>query len=504
MLQFKADSPADRQRKRRSSRTSGLGSKDPWANTLLFRDAPDEHHTIHDWNSRIKPHLVPGSQEPAEEVTSPTSIFTNPFAREGKEGRSVSNSVSRPDYQRGSSTQSVSTYPHAPRERPAALISPSPSLRSRRSDLSSQASSQHPPVGFSPHMQNYTGNVPSDLPSPASMSGYDAQFVEGWTSAQGRSSALSSHTRGSNSIASVVPPIGTTPPGPRETILDRAFQMRYIPGSDRLQGKEEEKISSIARFEALMREADERKRQKSVTQEEGITKSSFDLDEESEESDAESDYDDDGLNMSPADPPIRSPAQRALDYISGRSTPLPSSRPLSPATRSPPIPFLNRSIIDYYESSSYRPQTSSNPTPHANPSRRPNSLALNSRSISSTAIPGLQDWHSGPSGLGLDRERENNMLERRRSGNSAKRLSFQEFAKRLSSTSSLLLVQTNASSSSGREGSHRESSEFGGDDDKKAYHGASASQYERERSEGAKRTSCRGSAVGVFGEGGFL
>ena len=96
------------------------------------------------------------------------------------------------------------------------------------------------------------------------------------------------------------------------------------------------------------------------------------------------------------------------------------------------------------------------------------------------------------------------MLERRRSGNSAKRLSFQEFTKRLSSTSSLLLVQTNASSSSGREGSHRESSEFGGDDDKKAYHGASTSQYERDRSEGARRTSCRGSTVGVFGEGGFL
>ena len=509
MLEFKADSLSDRQRKRRSSRTGGLGSKDPWGNTLLFRDAPDERHTIHDWNACIKPRLVPGPREESadDSVASPgahsVTSFINPFAP-----RNTSNSDSKkppkPDDQHGASTPAASTYPHAPRERPTALISPSPSLRSRRSDLSSQASSHHPQVGFSPHLQNYTANVPSDLPSPASTSGYDAQFVEGWTSAQGRSSALSSHTRGSNSIASVVPPaFGSTPPGPRETILDRAFQMRYIPGSDRLQGKDEEKISSIARFEALMREADERKRQKTILQHAGPVKSSFDLDEESEESSVESGDEDDeeGLAMSGHDLSLRSPAQRALDYISGRSTPLPpSSRPLSPATRSPPIPFLNR---DYHHDPIYRPQTggisntnTNTNTTSANPSsRRPASLATAARSISSTAIPGLQhDWlQSSTDHSQIPLPHHALLDQQRRRSASAKRLSFQEFAKRLSSTSSLLLVQTNASSSSGREGSRRGSTDDEGEED---------GEGEIGRARGERRP-CRGS-VGVFSEGGFL
>lgn len=506
MLEFKLDSPTDRLRKRRSSRTSALGSRDPWANTLLFRDAQDERNTIHDWNSRINPHLVrdavdrAGDDGTASPEGTSTTSFTNPFAQRGSRAAN-SSPTSRPDYQRGASTPAVnaSTYPHAPRERPAALISPSPSLRSRRSDLSSQASSHHPQVGFSPHL-NYSANVPSDLPSPASTSGYDAQFVEGWTAAQGRSSALSSHTRGSNSIASVVPPpiIGSTPPGPRETILDRAFQMRYIPGSDRVPGKEDEKISSIARFEALMREADERKRQKAVAQHEAPVKSSFDLDEESEESSVESAEDDDdeddndGLNIIS----MRSPAQRALDYISGRTTPLPSSRPLSPAStrspRSPPVPF-NRSISDYRDPPIYRPRTgtTSNTTtaPSTSTSRRPSSLATASRSISSTAIPGLQhDWSHGapaPDAPPLPMD----SLRRRSTAGSAKRLSFQEFAKRLSSTSSLLLVQTNTSSRAST------------DDDDDDVVNVGAEEREREA-----RRSCR-APVGVFsggGEGGFL
>ena len=491
----------DRQRKRRSSRTGALGSKDPWGNTLLFRDAPDEHLTIHDWNTKIRPHLVPGAKEPPDrDAVSPTSqsvtSFTNPFAP--RESRAAATSISRPEHQRGASPPSTNMYPHAPRERPTALVSPSPSLRSRRSDLSSQASSQHPQVAFtSAHLQNYTGNLPSDLPSPASTSGYDAQFIEGWTSAQGRSSALSSHTRGSNSIASVVPPIGSTPPGPRETILDRAFQMRYIPGGERLQGKDEEKISSIARFEALMREVDERKLQRSVLQQEGPNTSGWDLDEESEESasaQSDDDDDDDGLNMSVPEIYNRTPAQRALDYISGRTTPLPASRPLSPPTpKSPPIPFLNsRAISDFHDS--YRPQTGTNP------SRHPNPRALASRSMSSTAIPGMQDWHSSSSGLGQERESQ----ERRRSGASAKRLSFQEFAKRLSSTSSLLLVQTNASSSSGRDGSHRDSSEYGADEERSRHQSSAGARGSISPSEGDRRRACRGS-VGVFGgEGGFL
>lgn len=518
MLEFKPDSPTEKQRKRRSSRTSGLVSKDPWANTLLFRDAPDERQSIHDWNTRIRPSILSSSKEALVEgvgiaVTSDTThsvtSFINPFAP--RETRTASNSVSRPEYQRGPSNPSMNTYPHAPRERPAALISPSPSLRSRRSDLSSQASSQHPQVGFaSANPQSYA-TLPSDLPSPASTSGYDAQFVEGWTAAQGRTSALSSHTRGSNSIVSVVPTFGSTPPGPRETIMDRAFQMRYIPGSERLQGKDDEKISSIARFEALMREVDERKRQKAISAQDGANVSSWDLDEESEVSSAEpdeededdeDDEDDEGLNMAGNDLPTRTPAQRALDYISGRTTPLSSARPLSPPVPSnPPIPFLNsRAASDFH-----RPQTGTNP----NPSRHTNARVLASRSISSTAIPGLQE--SSSTGLGADRDRDSQ--EKRRSGASSKRLSFQEFAKRLSSTSSLLLVQTNASSSSGRDGSCRDSSEFGGADDEKLHRRQTSSSVRSaatmpppasDRDPRDKRRACRGS-VGVFGsEGGFL
>jgi hypothetical protein len=89
MLEFKLDSAAERQRKRRSSRTSGLGSKDPWGNTLLFRDAPDEPHTIHDWNNKMQPCIAaadaPNSRDGAAPAKSPTSrsvtSFTNPFAQ---------------------------------------------------------------------------------------------------------------------------------------------------------------------------------------------------------------------------------------------------------------------------------------------------------------------------------------------------------------------------------------------------------------------------------------
>ncbi|TVY59559.1 hypothetical protein LSUE1_G009906, partial [Lachnellula suecica] len=342
MIEFKPDSLSEKQRKRRSSRAAGLTSKDPWANVLLFRTIPEERYNIYDWQASVKPKLTPDA--PDDSPLSPSSpsfsTFSNPFG--SRESKPTTGS-GRPDIQRASSNHN--TYPHSPRDRdrPSALISPSPSLRSRRSDLSSQASSLHPPMGFTQN-QNYTTTLPSDLPSPASTSGYDAQFIEGWTSAQGRSSALSSHTRGSNSIASAVTPIApvaSTPPGPRETILDRAFQMRYIPGGERAQDKDEEKISSIARFEAIMREVDERKRHK-ASHEIPRNKSEWDLDEESEESDeaemGDEDDEADGLEMSDHDVSMPTPAQRALDYISGRGVPLPpSSRPLSPPPRSPPI-----------------------------------------------------------------------------------------------------------------------------------------------------------------------
>ena len=541
MIEFKPDTASEKQRKRRSSRTGGLSSKDPWQNTLLFRTVPEERYNIYDWQITVKPRLTPDTPEesPLSPISPIFNSFTNPFA--SRDTKTPSKSTSRPDFQHRTSSQNTSTYPHAPRERPSALISPSPSLRSRRSDLSSQASSQHPPMGFtSSHPQNYTSVLPSDLPSPASTSGYDTQFIEGWTSAQGRSSALSSHTRGSNSIASAVSPagvIGSTPPGPRETILDRAFQMRCIPGSERILEKDEEHISSIARFEALMREADERKQQKSAAnQDSGKAKHGWDLDEESEEESSseveeEEEYDDDdanGLEMSDHEVEIPTPAQRALDYISGRRTPLPSNtRPLSPTPRSPPIPFLNAQAMSAFHGGSssssaagngggLRPRTGTNSSNH---NSRPTSLALPSRSVSAATIPSLKDNISSSASssnfrTGTNELGNGNGKEKRRSSTSVKRLSFTEFAKRLSSTSSLLLVQTNASSSSGREGSRRGSSEYGADapEDREkgglrssvSLRGGGASSSGESRDMRDKRCGWRGS-VGVFGgEGGFL
>ncbi|TVY31492.1 hypothetical protein LSUB1_G008839 [Lachnellula subtilissima] len=499
MIEFKPDSTSEKQRKRRSSRTGGLtSSKDPWANILLFRTIQEERYNIYDWQAAVKPNLTPDAPDDSPLTpSSPSYSFTNPFS--SRETKSQTSSTGRPDYQRTASSQNnTNTYPHAQR---SAMISPSPSLRSRRSDLSSQASSLHPPMGFSHNqIQNYNPTLPSDLPSPASTSGYDSQFIEGWTSAQGRSSALSSHTRGSNSIASAVapiaPPIGSTPPGPRETILDRAFQLKYIPGGDRAQDREEDKISSIARFEALMREADERKKHRTKEESAGPT-SKWDLDEESEGSDDDLNDEDDetnGLEMSNNDIAMPTPAQRALDYISGRRTPIPSSnRPISPAPRSPPIPFLNSQAMSAFHGpppssgGGLRPRAGT--TSSRNNTSRPSSLALPPRSVSSITIPSLKDANSSGSNL----KTSSSDKEKRSSSTSVKRLSFQEFAKRLSSTSSLLLVQTNASSSSGRDGSRRTSSEYGPDNE------------DRSDKDGQdKRCGWRGS-VGVFGgEGGFL
>lgn len=501
---MKPDSLSDKQRKRRSSRTGGLsGTKDPFPNMLMFRSVPEDRYNIYDWQIHVQPLLTAGPMEEEEEgplsPLSPAFAFTNPFSN--RDSRRPSSSANRPDLGFRSSTQNSSAFSFGAvqRERPSAMISPSPSLRSRRSDLSSQASSLQPPMGFtSAHPQTYTNVLPSDLPSPASTSGYDNQLIEGWTSAQGRSSALSSHTRASNSIASAVSPgpIGSTPPNPRETILDRAFQMRYIPGGDRVPEKDEEKISSIARFEALMREVDERKQARAAANQTLKETQGWELGEDSEESDnaepTEQDNEED-LAMSDDDLEMPTPAQRALDYISGRpNRGLQSShRPLSPAPRSPPIPFLNSQAMSaFHGQGGLRPRSGTSSS--QNKTHRPNSLALPSRSISTNAVPLVKDGNNLKAG-GTDSK------EKRRSSTSAKRLSFQEFAKRLSSTSSLLLVQTNASSSSGREGSRRTSSEYGADEERIPTRGSAMPANERD-----KRCGWRGS-VGVFGsEGGFL
>lgn len=361
--------------------------------------------------------------------------------------------------------------------------------------------------------------MPADLPSPVSTNGFDDQSILGWTSAQGRSSALSSHTRGSNSVSAA-----GTPPAPRETILDRAFQMRYIPGSDRLPEPEDDgKLSSLARFEALMREADERLKSKGASSKATSRKanaSGWNLEEEdendSEDSDMEdeafrpgtSDYagqyeleDDDVDSLALSIHEMPTPAQRALEYISGRSTPreISQRRPLSPPGPLPPM-------------SSPRSKTT---PPRVQRKERPKSLAIPSSTPSPEKAADYDPHVSITSSTAT--------AMKRRSSGSTKRLSFTEFAKRLSSTSSLLLVQTNNSSSaSGGAASSRNSRQsseasFVDPDEVVLHRGLSQSRLSGMGHPGvgmkggqmsemdAKRCGWRGSGLGVFGgEGGFL
>jgi hypothetical protein len=258
-----------------------------------------------------------------------------------------------------------------------------------------------------------------------------------------------------------------------------------------------------------MRDVDERKQVRAHSRRVDKEELGWNLDEDSS-GEANISDEDDEPNMSDDEISMPTPAQRALDYISGRSTPAPSaSRPLSPAPRSPPIPFLNNQAMSAFHGlnssgGGLRPRTGTT-SPRAK-GTRPMSMALPSRSISTSTLPTLRGLSSNGN-LKASRTgpieaiyNDSNNKEKRRSSTSVKRLSFTDFAKRLSSTSSLLLVQTNASSSSGRDGSRRGSSEFGEEGGEKS--GLRGGGLEKENRD--KRCGWRGS-VGVFGsEGGFL
>jgi hypothetical protein len=453
---------------------------------------------------------------------SPTSplfdSFINPFAASRSENSSKAGS--RPDlHHRGSSTTHASTRSMQPRdERPntSNFISPSPSLRSKSSDISSSQASF-----FARAQGSISGlpiqQLPSDLPSPASTAGYDdGQSILGWTSAQGRSSALSNHTRVSNSISSVA----GTPPAPRETILDRAFAMRYVPGSERAD-EENGRMSSIARFEALMKEAEERRHAKdAIDARKKPTKNTtgWELEEEDEDSEATDsddepiDQEEDAFHLEEDDDHVDplslsihempTPAQRALEYISsGRTTPLPRNSNSQQRPQSPPPPVPQ---------SRPQPPIRSRTTPPVTKRReRPKSLHIpsNSYSLSAAAAAATENGDKSTS----------TTLKRTSSthtSNSAKRLSLTDFAKRLSSTSSLLLVQTNASTGST---SSRNSSSADGEEvtlhrglsqsrlSGMATGGMFNSGMEERNGDTNQKAHWNGSRFGVFGgEGGFL
>ncbi|PNY25660.1 Uncharacterized protein TCAP_04401 [Tolypocladium capitatum] len=454
---------ADKERRRRSSRATGFmyPNKESATTTLWFRTPPDHHHpSLHDWARFIlsKKGATPSSESPV------SPIFTSPFATRSHES---SDHMQRP----GSGSRalkhqsSTATYSTGPRDHIAAFGSESPSLRSKRSDISSPSSTYAPQkLPYAIPEQHYTTVLPSDLGSSTTLGDYRGEFIEGWTSAQGRSSTMSSPTQGRDSISSQAlrPSIydAASPPAPGETILDRAFQLGQIPGAESYVPGQEN-LSSIARFDALMREAEERRKQNEAdTKAERVAmRSTFEDDDSSDEAELdESDVADsdsvahseerdghgEALLMSPG-------AQRALAYIAGGRR----ENGRSSASRRPGMSRANLSFHAGAEPASSSPAPVLRPhtahaksrhnggqsTPRVTPAAAAAPDPPSSTAGSSNRSVQVPNAHAGQAS-GADNKRN--------SSSSTKRLSFTEFTKRLSSTSSLLLVQTNASAGSSR------------------------------------------------------
>lgn len=456
-----------------------MPTKESTTTTLWFRTPPDDHHrSLHDWRQFILARKLPISPE---SPASPT--FTNPFSGRGKEAAGDVQRSYKGAYARDRDAPGIST-------------SESHSLRSKCSDISSPTSAAHPAF---PHRsipgQNYTTllptDIPADLPSPAT-SGSD----EG---AQARSASISSPRmameRPDRRHASVS--AGALSPVSRETILDRAFQMRCIPGSERAVPGEE-KLSSLARFDALMREsearrlkrvAEERAERQARRREEHSSGESTSEESEDESEDSDEYYLEQERVRSRRQTLIPPATQRALEFITGRN-----DRPNSPRTP-------RRATLDYDVDAfpmppgtpAFRPHTShgaKRPTMAQRTQSQPHLAPLHARAPPPLPTRVVEDDEEGAGAAPV------------RPGVGPKRVSFTEFARRLSSESSLLVMQGGGS----RDGSRRGSSEL-------EYQpvpplprgsvprGGGAGEVRREEE---KRCGWRGS-VGVIGmEGGFF
>ncbi len=520
------DPTPEKVRKRRSSRSAGLAAaKEAVPTTLWFRPG-DDQHTLHDWARCIQSVMQSVVTTPMSPITPASPTFMNPFLPRSRE---PSDSFQRPASGNPNARSTLShktsnqTYSSQERNRPL-TYSESPSLRSRRSDLSHAGSTNPPHTGFKTPGHGFAMPHPADLPSPATTVGeYQGEFIEGWTSAQGRASTLSSPGRGRESIGSAPQPHpipmtkSNSPPGPRETILDRAFQLRCIPGSEH-EVAGEEKLTSLARFDALMREADEKRKTEPEAPTPGL-KSAWDLDDDDSDSDSEPggadqdggaaherDLDDDDAVYIPAT------AKRALHFIASRHSPAPAE-----VTRTPTSATYNAETLKTLNSGYY-----SHLRPHTGYAKHRPAIAQRTHSqpqLAAAATAPSGNHHStldvplSPSSAETSSYRTAaTVAEKRLSTSSIKRLSFTEFTKRLSSTSSLLLVPTNASAGS-------QGSRTSGDTDpqQQQQHGATALLMRSPNPRGVplppppppereweKRCGWRGS-VGVFGaEGGFL
>lgn len=470
-IQVSPDPATDKLRKRRSSRTTSLiTSKDSGPSTLLFLAPENSRYSLDDWAGYIQS-LMQQQQQQQSMLMSPNSptapVFTSPFTPM-QENTEKSSPKSSGRGKLRSKLQSRASGKSAPstRDQNSANASESPSLRSRKSDLSSQASSMVP-AAMTFVQQHYASLQQSELPSPTSLVDEPTeQFIEGWTSAQGRSSALGSPIRGRGSISSQdpkQPSLDSSPPiAPRETILDRAFQMRRIPGSDRAIAGEE-KLTSLARFEALMRETENRKRNttgREIPQE--PLKSTWEHDESDEDEFDKAEEEEDSDNYAleqdvESDEMMDTSTFKSLRFVTDRHNSTYSESGLSNA---PP------SVL--------RPHT-------AHSRSRPTAQRTNSQPYAVTAPSQTQPPTRQTDGIAMRRSHE----KRHSTSN------FNEFTKRLSGTSSLLLVQSNASA-----GSNRGSGDYDTPRGSVTPRGTSQTADERCRWHGS---------IGVFGnEGGFL
>ncbi|KAM0558552.1 hypothetical protein ACHAPJ_004747 [Fusarium lateritium] len=153
------------------------------------------------------------------------------------------------------------------------------------------------------------------------------------------------------------------PPWWQSTRALRLDLMRCIPGSER-EVPGEEKLSSLARFDALMREADDKRKQREEAErvQQMAMRSAFEASDSSSQ-DEDSDSDDLDEDAYGGVPDRRGPAlipptaQRALQFIADRRDPA----PLSPSGR----PSVSRTTM-LQQSPPIRPHTAhakSRPSP---------------------------------------------------------------------------------------------------------------------------------------------
>ncbi|KAM0670593.1 hypothetical protein ACQRIU_000988 [Beauveria bassiana] len=480
----------DKDRKRRSSRAAGLisSNKDSGATALWFRAAPQhKKHTLDDWARFL---LSKKSMSNSESPASP--VFNSPFPTRC---RDLPEHFSRP----GSSgnrlqhKSSTATYSTSHRERPVTIDSHSPSLRSKRSDLSSPSTSNK---NYHIPGQLYTTVLPTDIGPSNELIG---ESRDGWTSssAYGRSAVNSpAHMRDSMSshgFYSDIPDVNA-PPAPGETILDRAFKLGHVPFAiPDIPGQE--KLSSIARFDALMRDAEQRRLQKEEADKRKrlAFESRFDDDDsEDDQSDGShsTDAGDDAYGHSRKTNLISPSAQRALNFIAGRNG--------QDQGRSGHRPSASRNHLSYHADTAPAAIVTAPPVrPHtAHAKSRPGAQRTQSTPhLVAPAAP--HDIPNVPSKIPEDLRKPS--AEKRTSGSSSKRLSLNDITKRFSSTSSLLLVQTNASGASSRRSSEVDVSSSV---PRANLSIRGSSQATRNRED--QKCGWRGSVNVVSSEGGFL